>query len=85
MSVVRLPRTHWGWQLRREGRHWRATGPGFVNVIESPVGFGTTPKGAVADLRRKRAMPVPPVERFIVLSPPVVWTSANGDLIVEEQ
>jgi hypothetical protein len=85
MGIIQLPRNHWGWQLRREGRHWRATGPGFVNVIQSPAGFGVTPEAAISDLRRKRATSVPNLDRFIVLASPAVWTSVDGELIVEEK
>jgi len=85
MAVIHLPRTHWGWQLRREGRHWRATGPGFVDVIQSPAGFGLTPDAAVGDLRRKRTACVPDVDRFIVVAPPRPWTSVEGELIVDER
>lgn len=85
MGIVYLPRTHWGWQLRREGRHWRATGPGFVDVIESPAGFGETPEAAIADLRRKRATSVPELGRFMVMPAPVAWTVRDGELIVDEK
>jgi hypothetical protein len=83
--VIHLPRNHWGWQLRREGRHWRATGPGFVNVIQSPAGFGVTPEAAVRDLRRKRSTSVPVLDRFIVLAPPLLWAGVDGEPAIEEK
>ena len=85
MGIIRLPRNHWGWQLRREGRHWRATGPGFVDVIESPAGFGETPEAAVADLRRRRGTSVPELGRFMVMAAPAAWALPDRERIVDEK
>lgn len=37
--------------LRKDGSAWCATWPGFINLQESPAGFGDTPEDAVADLQ----------------------------------
>lgn len=37
--------------IERDGDQWCATGPGFMNQMESPIGFGETPEQAVARLR----------------------------------
>jgi len=80
MTVVVLPQEHWGWQLRRSGPSWRATGPDFVDPGTSPAGYGSTPEEAVAALRRKRAH-VPDIAMFIVLAP-VIWTSLDGEIVM---
>lgn len=37
--------------VQRDGASWRATAPGFINLQESPAGFGDTPEEAIADLK----------------------------------
>lgn len=80
MSVVVLPQDHWGWQLRRSGPSWRATGPDFCDPGISPAGYGATPEDAVASLRRQRAH-VPEFAMFRICAP-VVWTSLDGDIVM---
>ena len=38
-------------QVFLDGDAWCAVGAGFVNLQESPAGFGATPKAAVNDLK----------------------------------
>jgi len=38
-----------GLHLLREGKIWIAIGPDFVDIKESPIGFGGSPEDAVAD------------------------------------
>jgi hypothetical protein len=75
-------KTDWGWKLRRDGDHWRATGPGFVDTQTSPVGYGATPEIAVAHLARARP-DVPAVTMFKIF-PPVSLIELEGGLMVEE-
>lgn len=82
MTVIALPHDLWGWQLRRAGQAWRATGPGFAEGNGSPAGFGSTPERAVAALAELRRH-VPGLEMFAVC-PPVVWASLDGELILEK-
>lgn len=42
-------------QVFLDGDTWCATGEGFVNIQESPVGFGITPSDAVRGLMEFRA------------------------------
>ena len=37
--------------VQRDGASWCATLPGFINLQESPAGFGDTPEEAIADLK----------------------------------
>ena len=82
MTVIQLPRAHWGWHLRRDGCTWRATGPGFINPVKSPAGFGSSPETAIADLARRRNCEVPPLEMFMN-DTPMTWTTIDGDLVDE--
>jgi hypothetical protein len=41
--------------VKLDGNAWCATGAGFVDLQESPAGFGDSPREAVADLRRQLA------------------------------
>lgn len=38
--------------ITRDGDTWRATGPGFKDIEESPVGFGDTPDEALEALEQ---------------------------------
>lgn len=42
-------------QVYLDGDAWCAVGKGFVNLQESPAGFGATPKAAVDDLKLHNA------------------------------
>ena len=37
--------------IKRDGASWCATAPGFINLQESPAGFGDTPEEAIANLK----------------------------------
>jgi hypothetical protein len=39
--------------VKLDGDAWCATGAGFVNLQESPAGFGATPREAVKALREE--------------------------------
>lgn len=41
-----------GVNVQKDGTQWCATGPGFINLQESPAGFGNTPQQAVDELIR---------------------------------
>jgi hypothetical protein len=46
--------------LFRDGSAWAAVGPDFVDLVQSPAGFGPTPEEAVRALRpelRKQGWP----------------------------
>lgn len=43
--------------VKLDGDTWCATGAGFINLQESPAGFGKTPREAVLELRK--AIPQP--------------------------
>lgn len=45
-----------GVTISLDGNMWCATGPGFVNVQESPAGFGDTKLEAMAELARELGM-----------------------------
>ena len=51
------PEPDWWGSVRvyLDGGSWCATGPGFVNLQESPAGFGRTPREAVKALREAGA------------------------------
>jgi hypothetical protein len=40
-----------GYHLLRDGDAWAAVGPDFVDLQQSPAGFGATPEEAVGALR----------------------------------
>jgi hypothetical protein len=42
-----------GFHLLKDGDTWCAVGPEFVDLVQSPAGFGNTPKEAVKDLRAR--------------------------------
>jgi hypothetical protein len=44
-----------GNSVSMDGNSYVATAPGFVNIQESPVGFGGTPGEALADLQKSLA------------------------------
>ena len=44
-----------GVQVYMDGDKWCAVGPDFINLQESPAGFGTNPREAAADLERETA------------------------------
>lgn len=46
--------TH-GYHVFKEGDAWMAVGPHFVDLVESIVGFGSTPEQAVAEWRSRIA------------------------------
>jgi hypothetical protein len=49
------PKPDWwntGVQVFKDGNAWCATGSGFINLQESPAGFGDRPCDAVAELRK---------------------------------
>lgn len=41
-----------------DGNMWCATAPGFINLQESPAGFGETPRQAVDELRENTGTPL---------------------------
>lgn len=55
------PKPHW-WnsdiQVYMDGDAWCAVGDGFINLQESPAGFGKTPSEAVDALNAIRAIPL---------------------------
>lgn len=44
-----LPKPH----VRLDGSRWCATWPDFINLQESPAGFGNTPAEAIAELGKE--------------------------------
>ena len=40
-----------GFHLLKDGDVWLAVGPEFVDLVQSPAGFGDTPEEAVRELR----------------------------------
>ncbi len=40
-------RTYANWRLLKDGPHWLATAPGFIDVDRSPCGYGETQQEAV--------------------------------------
>ena len=53
LVVRNEPRPEWwlkGIKVCLDGDTWMATGPDFVDLQESPAGFGQTPREAVANL-----------------------------------
>lgn len=40
-------RTYANWRLSKDGDHWLATAPGFINVDQSPCGYGETQQEAI--------------------------------------
>ena len=45
-----------GFHLLKDGNVWLAVGPEFVDLVQSPAGFGTTRKEAVGELRAQLRM-----------------------------
>ena len=43
-------RTYATWRLFKDGPHWIATAPGFINLERSPCGYGETQQEAVEAL-----------------------------------
>lgn len=73
--------------LYRDGTHWCAVGPGFIDIMASPAGFGLWPSEAVeeylraASQRYRRSPLAPPtVEQFMVCEGnPVVTGEGQAD------
>ena len=42
-----------GFHLLKDGGTWCAVGPEFVDLVRSPVGFGSTQAAAVGELRAR--------------------------------
>lgn len=40
-------RTYADWRLSKDGDHWLATAPGFIDVDRSPCGYGETKQEAI--------------------------------------
>jgi hypothetical protein len=61
-----------GFHLMKDGNAWCAVGPEFVDLVQSPAGFGETPQAAVKALQvelRKAGYPdhrIPMLGEFTV-------------------
>lgn len=51
IQIAPPPKPH----VRLDGNKWCATNPDFINLQESPAGFGDTPEEAIADLAKESA------------------------------
>lgn len=54
------PEPNWwntGIQVMKNGNQWCAHGPDFVNLQESPSGWGDTPNEAALDYQKKQTKP----------------------------
>ena len=40
-------RTYSNWRLIKDGSHWVATAPGFIDLDRSPCGYGETQREAI--------------------------------------